>query len=180
VVGMPEWSEADLAMARAAQTELKAKVEGLKTKVEELKAPADPFANAGSDDISEVAWNLPTVVLRYPANIPGMTAHHWSGGIAMATPIAHKGSTAGAKAHALTALDLLLRPEVLSEARKYFEKQTAETKWKSLIPENVSAPIDLNRERMAKFRPQLEKLRYDPSRYKSYMEQLGIRYPTVK
>ena len=180
MVGMPQWSEADLAMARAAQAELKAKVEGLKTKVEELKAPADPFANAGSDDISEVAWNLPTVVLRYPANIPGMTGHHWSGGIAMATPIAHKGSTAGAKAHALTALDLLLRPQLLSEAGKYFEKQTAETKWKSLIPESVSAPIDLNRERMAKFRPQLEKLRYDPSRYTSYMEQLGIRYPTVK
>ena len=98
----------------------------------------------------------------------------------MATPIAHKGSTAGAKAHALTALDLLLRPQLLSEARKYFEKQTSGTKWKSLIPENVSAPIDLNRERMAKFRPQLEKLRYDPSRYSSYMEQLGIQYPTVK
>ena len=36
-VGMPQWSEADQALARAAQTELKAKVEGLRTAVGELK-----------------------------------------------------------------------------------------------------------------------------------------------
>ncbi|MEK7993243.1 MAG: nucleotidyltransferase domain-containing protein, partial [Planctomycetota bacterium] len=63
-----------------------------------------------------VSWNLSTVVLRYPANIPGITGHHWSAGIAMATPIAHKASTAGAKAQALTALDLLLNPDLLKAA----------------------------------------------------------------
>src|SRR2546425_13202300 len=100
---MPRWSEADMALARAAQTELKAKVEGLKAEVTELKTePAR--SGAGSDDIAEVSWNLPTVVLRYPGNIPGMIGHHWSSGIAMATPIAHQGATAGAKAHAMTAL----------------------------------------------------------------------------
>ena len=72
---------------------------------------ADEGGSAGSDDIAEVSWNLPTVVLRYPANIPGMIGHHWSSAIAMATPIAHKGATAGAKAHAMTAIELLLTPE---------------------------------------------------------------------
>src|SRR2546425_8568049 len=125
---MPRWSEADMALARAAQTELKAKVEGLKAEVTELKTePAR--SNAGSDDIAEVSWNLPTVVLRYPGNIPGMVGHHWSSAIAMATPIAHKGATAGAEAHAMTAIDLLLRPELLRAARSYFGEQTKETKW---------------------------------------------------
>jgi aminobenzoyl-glutamate utilization protein B len=40
--------------------------------------------------------------------------------------------------------------------------------------------VHLNSEKMERFRPQLEKLRYDPGRYKTYMEQLGIEYPTVK
>lgn len=177
-VGVPTWSEADQALARAAQKELKAKVDGLKTKVTDLKAPEGNMG-AGSDDIAEVSWNLPTVVLRYPGNIPGMIGHHWSSGIAMATPIAHKGATAGAKAHALTALDLLLKPELLVAAKKYFAQQTADTKWVSLIPVGTQPPIELNADKMEKFRPALKKLRYDPSKYGSYLEQLGIQYPTV-
>src|SRR5262249_418779 len=178
-VGMPRWSEADQAMARAAQTELKAKTDGLKTEVTELKTePAR--SGAGSDDMAEVSGNLPPVVLRYPGNIPGMIGHHWSSGIAMATPIAHQGATAGAKAHAMTALDLLLKPELLTAARAYFAEQTKETKWKPLIPEGTVAPSYLNREKMEKFRPALNKLRYDPSKYATYLEQLGIQYPTMR
>jgi aminobenzoyl-glutamate utilization protein B len=33
---------------------------------------------------------------------------------------------------------------------------------------------------MEKFRPQLNKLRYDPSKFSTYLEQLGIKYPTVR
>ncbi len=177
-VGMPDWSEDDQKLARAAQKELNAKTDGLKKEVQELK-PREGIG-AGSDDIAEVSWNLPTVVLRYPGNIPGMIGHHWSSGIAMATPIAHKGATAGATAQALTALDLLLKPELLEAAKKYFAEQTKDVKWKSLIPEATKAPVFLNREKMAKFKPELEKLRYNPAKYKTYMEQLGIKYPTVK
>ncbi|MCP5111556.1 MAG: amidohydrolase, partial [bacterium] len=110
-VGMPKWSEADQRLARAAQTELKSEASGLKTEVNEMRE-AGMGLSAGSDDIAEVSWNVPTIVLRYPGNIPGMIGHHWSAAIAMATPIAHKGATAGAKAYALTALDILLDEKV--------------------------------------------------------------------
>jgi aminobenzoyl-glutamate utilization protein B len=175
-VGMPQWSEADQALARAAQTEMKSRTDGLRTAVNELK-PAGPFASAGSDDIAEVSWNLPTVVLRYPGNIPGMVGHHWSSAIAMATPISHKGATAGAKAHAMTALDLLTRPEILKAANGYFAEQTKSTKWQSLIPVDSKPPVYLNKEKMERVRPQLDKLRYDPSKYATYLEQLGVPYP---
>ena len=179
-VGMPEWSEADETLARAAQTEMKSTVDGLKKKVADLKPEGVDYSNAGSDDIAEVSWNLPTVVLRYPGNIPGMIGHHWSSGISMATPIAHKGATAGAEAHAMTALDLLLNPDVLRAARSYFEQQSKTTHWQSLLPADAKAPINLNREKMERFRPELRKLRYDPAKYKSYLEQLAIHYPTVR
>ncbi|MGC8794544.1 MAG: amidohydrolase, partial [Bryobacteraceae bacterium] len=84
---------------------------------------------------------------------------------------------AGAKAQALTALDLLLDPGLLSRAREYFAEQTRETRWRSLIPEGTLPPIHLNREKMERFRPALKKLRYDPSRFKTYLEQLGVPYP---
>ena len=180
-VGLPAWSEQDQILARAAQKELNGKVEGLRTTVAELRLPSTDGRNrSGSDDIAEVSWNLPTVNLRFPSNIPNLVGHHWSSGIAMATPIAHKGATAGAKAQAMTAIDLFLRPELLEAARSYFGEQTKETRWQSLVPEGTPPPIELNRERMTRFRPALEKLRYDPTRYSTYLEQLGVNYPTVR
>jgi aminobenzoyl-glutamate utilization protein B len=179
-VGMPVWSEADETLARAAQAELKSKIEGLRKKVAELKPAGVDYSNAGSDDIAEVSWNLPTVVLRYPGNIPGMIAHHWSSAISMATPIAHKSASAGAEAHAMTAIDLLLKPELLTAARTYFGDQTRETKWRSLLPDGAAPPIELNKEKMERFRTELRTLRYDPEKYKTYLEQLGIHYPTVR
>jgi aminobenzoyl-glutamate utilization protein B len=178
-VGMPDWSEDDQNFAKAAQKELKAAENGLHMKVAPLREDVQ-FSNAGSDDIAEVSWNLPTVVLRFPGNIPGMVGHHWSSGMAMATPISHKGSTAGAKAHAMTAIDLLTNPSLLSAAKSYFAEQTRVTKWESLIPVDAKPPVTINKDKMDRFRPELDKLKYDPAKYKTYMDQLGIKYPTIR
>lgn len=180
-VGMPIWSEQDQQLARAAQKMMKTDPKGLPGKVAGLvDSSAVGRVGGASDDIAEVSWNLPTVVLTYPGNIPGMTGHHWSSGISMATPIAHKGATAGAKAHAMTVIDLLTRPELVIAAKEYFQKQTATTKWQSLIPPGSKPPIHMNREKMERVAPELKKLRYDSARYGTYMEQLGITYPTVQ
>ena len=180
-VGMPAWSEKDQELARAAQKMMKSEVKGLPKEAGKLvDAEAAGRVGGGSDDIAEVSWNLPTVVLRYPGNIPGMVGHHWSSGISMATPIAHKGATAGAKAHALTVIDLLTKPELVAAAKQDFAKQTETTKWQSLIPLDAKPPIHFNKEKMERAAPELKKLRYDPTKYKSYLEQLGITYPTVQ
>ncbi|HOL73531.1 MAG TPA: amidohydrolase [Bryobacteraceae bacterium] len=179
-VGMPAWSPEDVKLAIAAQKELGVTADGLSTTIRELATPSAVPAPGGSDDIAEVSWNVPTVVLRYPANIPRMIGHHWSSAIAMATPIAHKGTTAGAKAQAMTAIDLLVDPQLLEAARQYFAEQTKTTKWKSLIPEGTQPPIHLNREKMERFRAQLRPLRYNPAKYKTYLEQLGVAYPTTR
>jgi len=98
----------------------------------------------------------------------------------MATPIAHKGATAAAKAHAMTVIDLLTKPELLVACQAAFAEQTKDVKWQSLIPVGTAPPVKLNREKMDRARPQLQNLRYDPSRYRTYMEQLGIKYPTLQ
>ena len=179
-VGMPQWSEADIALAKAAQRELGRDTIGLRTSPDSLRA-ADQGMGGGSDDIAEVSWVVPTVRLRYPSNIPGMTGHHWSSAIAMATPIAHKGANYGARVVAMTAVDLLTDAALRAETRRYFDEvQTADIKWESLIPEGTPPPTHLNRERMAGYREALQPLRYDPTRYATYLEQLGIAYPTVR
>src|SRR6202035_3500769 len=96
----------------------------------------------GSDDIGDVSWNVPTVTLRYPANMPGGPGHNWANGIAMATPIAHKGVVAGAKVQAMTMLDIVLHPELVTAAWDYFKTvQTKDTKYTSFIREGDKPAI---------------------------------------
>jgi aminobenzoyl-glutamate utilization protein B len=180
-VGMPAWSDADQQLAKALQKEIGEKVEGLKLKVEPLKEPVKDPKGGGSDDVGDISWNVPMTYLMYPANIPHLPGHSWVNGVAMATPIAHKGSTAGAKVQAMTALDFLLQPALVDAAWDYFhEVQTKDVHYESFLGPDDKPAIEMNREKMEKFVPELKKFYYDPTRYKTYLEQLGITYPTVK
>jgi aminobenzoyl-glutamate utilization protein B len=182
-VGMPEWSEADQTFARAVQKEIGANQSGLSTRVGNLGGPVDPATNTGggSDDIGDISWNVPTVTLSYPSNIPGLPGHNWANGIAMATPVAHKGVTAGAKVQAMTLVDLLLKPEVITASWDYFRNvQTRTTKYEALIRPEDTPAIELNREIMAKYRDAMKKYYFDPTKHKTLLDQLGIKYPTVR
>ncbi len=189
IVGMPQWSEADQQLAHATQKLMEAPkkdqsgkpIDGLRSVIDTVKGSV-PFSwGGGSDDIADISWNLPTIVLRYPANIPGLKGHHWGDAIAMATPIAHKGSLAGAKATALTLIDLFTTPSILADAKDYFKNvQRKDVQYIPFITKNDPPAIYLNKETMDKFRPEMKKFYYDPSKYKTYLEQLGITYPTLE
>src|ERR1700752_2158624 len=183
-VGLPQWSEADQTLAKSLQKELKSREQnGLAKELMPLAGPVtDEQRNrGGSDDIGDVAWNVPTVSLRYPSNIPGLPGHNWTDAIAMATPIAHKGVTAGAKVVAMTMIDLLTKPELVSESWKYFrEVQTKDTKYQPLIGPDDKPPTYLNQRTMDMYRERMRKYYYDPSKYDTYLEQLGIKYPTTR
>ena len=192
-VGLPTWSEDDQLLAKATQLEMKAtKIEGLAVKLDTIGLPNDTkpvmmggrqmiSMGGGSDDIADISWSLPTIVLRYPSNIPHLPGHHWSNAISMATPIAHKGIIAGAKAEALTLVDLFLKPELIKESWDYYKnEQTKEIQYTPLVGPKDFPAIYLNKEIMVKFKPQLQKFYYNPAKYKTYLEQLGITYPTVR
>ena len=182
-VGMPKWSSDDIAFAKAVQTEMKVKVEGLDSMPDSLKTPPkmDDMKGGGSDDIGDVMWNVPTVTLRFPSNIPGLPGHNWTDAIAMATPVAHKGATAGAKAMAMTMLDILLSPKLIEDAWDYFRNvQTKEIKYEPLIRPGDRPAVELNTAILSRYRDQMRPYYYDPTKYKTYLDQLGIKYPTSK
>ncbi len=193
-VGLPQWSDDDQKLAKALQTELKVPVRGLASKIPELRKPkateGDPEAEGGqqqqptgggSDDIGDVSWVVPTVTLNYPSNIPGGPGHNWANAISMATPIAHKGVVAGAKVQAMTMLDILLKPELVTKAWDYYNNvQTKTVKYKSLLRPDDKPAIWLNQKTMEQYRPKMKEMYYDPTKYDNYLEQLGIKYPTVR
>lgn len=187
-VGMPKWSEDDETLALAVQKLLEAPakdnygkpIHGMKKTIDTLKGSVEFSWGGGSDDIADISWNVPTIVLRYPANIHGTKGHHWGDAIAMATPIAHKGTLAGAKVTALTLIDMMTNKKIIEDAKTYFtEVQTKDQKYIPFISDKDPAPIHLNKEIMDQYRDRMKPLYYDPTKYGTYLEQLGIKYPTL-
>jgi aminobenzoyl-glutamate utilization protein B len=183
-VGMPEWDDADQTLAKGLQKEMGLREFGLQARTTfnlSGPVPESQRMGGGSDDIGDVSWNVPTVTLRYPSNIQAGPGHNWANSIAMATPIAHKGALQGAKVQALTLLDILMKPQVVADAWTYFrDVQTKDIKYTPFIAPTDKPPIWLNAEIMARFKPELSKYYYDSKKYKTYLEQLGIAYPTTR
>jgi aminobenzoyl-glutamate utilization protein B len=183
-VGLPTWSDEDQTLAKALQKELgNPRQEGLALKLGELGRPNPERENTGggSDDIGDVSWNVPTVTLRFPSNIPGLPGHNWSSAIASATPIAHKGVVAGAKVQAMTVLDLMTKPELVKAAWEYFNNvQTKDVKYIPFIKSDTPPATHLNKAILEKYREEMKKYYYDPTKHKTYLDQLGIKYPTVR
>ena len=180
-VGLPEWTEADQTLARAVQEEMGSPPRGLPTEVQGVSGPPENWRSGGSDDIGDISWTVPTITLRFPANIPGLPGHHWSSAIAMATPISHVGSNYGARVMARTALEMFMDPEILEEAQAYFDEEQGESHtYTPFIDADDPPPIELNTQIMRTFKPLLEPFYYDETRFDTYLEQLGITYPTVR
>ncbi len=182
LVGMPQWSVADQAFARAVQETNEFEIKPLSSTVEPISTPESRGRSngGGSDDIGDIMWTVPTITVRYPSNIPNTIGHNVSAAIAMATPIAHKGAVAGAKAVAMTILDLATTPTLIASAKDYFTNvQLKGAKYDPVLTAADKPAIHLNKEVMDRLRPKMEKFYYDPSKYGSYLEQLGITYPAT-
>ena len=181
-VGMPKWTADDQAFAHAAQVNMKRKIEPLPTDLKPLSTPdnRERSIGGGSDDIGDIMWTVPTITIRYPSNIPSMIGHNATSAFAMTTPIAHKGAVAGAKAVAMTVLDLMTTPPLLADARNFQQMvQFKVQKYDPLLTAADEPSIWLNHDIMEKMRPQMTKFYYDPKKYSTYLEQLGIKYPNT-
>ena len=182
-VGLPQWTEDDQRFAQATQREVGAFESGLATELSILRpALTEAQRTAGfADDIGDISWNVPTATLSFPSNIPGLPGHHWANAIAMATPIAHKGATQGAMAQAMTLLDFMVRPELVDQAWDYFENiQNREIQYTPFIRPSDQPATEMNAEIMEDFREEMQKYYYDSDRYDSYLDQLGVSYPTLR
>ena len=70
----------------------------------------------GSTDVADVSWVVPTVGVGTATWVPGTAAHSWQAIAAGGMSIGEKGMINAAKAMAMTAVDLLTKPELLAAA----------------------------------------------------------------
>lgn len=193
LVGLPKWSDDDEKLAVAVQKEVNRCCSAFAGKVAEtgMAKQIPPFGpsvkpatetGGGSDDFGDVSWNVPSASLRYPANFQAGPGHSWINGIAEATPIAHKGVIAGAKVQAMTALDILVNPDLVKQAKEWFDTEQIGKygAYKTFLRPDDKPCLECNKRFDADYRPEQKKLYYDASKYNTYLEQLGIKYPTIR
>ena len=75
--------------------------------------------------------------------------------------------------------NLGLRPELIQGAKTYFtDVQLKKETPQQLLAESDMPQVQINRDTMARFRPEMRKFYYDASKYETYLDQLGVKFPT--
>jgi aminobenzoyl-glutamate utilization protein B len=93
-----------------------------------------------STDEGNVTWMFPTVSFRSAVAAKGTPLHTWQNVCQTGSVPAYKGALMASKWMAATALDLLTKPEVISEASKEHKEYLAETKYYHPIPADLKVP----------------------------------------
>ncbi|MCL2892421.1 M20 family metallopeptidase [Brenneria tiliae] len=104
-----------------------------------LYSPNEAFI--GSTDVGTVSWVVPTVQIRSATYAIGTPAHSWQLVAQGKTAAAHKGMEYAAKAMASLAVDLLLTPDLISQAKADHQAKLQQTPFENPIPDDVSPPL---------------------------------------
>ncbi len=80
-------------------------------------------AGAGSTDVGDVSWVVPTVQLSAATWVPGTAAHSWQAVAAGGTSIGTKGMMVAAKTMALTGADLFTTPATIDAAKAELDRK---------------------------------------------------------
>ncbi|MDB5569610.1 MAG: amidohydrolase [Hyphomicrobiales bacterium] len=153
-VGLPKWSDEEVAFAKEFQKANGFREVGLATSL----PPAGPRPqSASSNDIGDFTWNVPAGLMQFPGYAPGTVIHAWPAAVTPTSSMAHKGMVAAAKVMSASAIDLLTSPELLQKARDQFAQDTKDTKYFSLLPADAKPQLELNKEVMDKLRPAMSK-----------------------
>lgn len=80
-------------------------------------------SSAGSTDVADVSWNVPTVQIGTATWVPGTPAHSWQAVASSGMSIGAKGMIVAAKTMALTAADLFGSPATLAAAKAEMDQR---------------------------------------------------------
>ncbi len=139
-VGGPEFTEEDQAFAKALQAYLEIEEKGLDSDPKPLKDEVEP-PGGGSTDVAEVSRIVPVVSLSVTTAAAGIPWHSWATSASHGTEGSVKGAEVAAKVLALTGVDLLLNPDLIQEARAFFDEKTEGKPYVSPVPADQKPPM---------------------------------------
>lgn len=107
-----------------------------------LVQPMKENHGAGSTDVGDVSWTVPTAGFSTATWVPGTPAHSWQAVAAGGMSIGMKGMQNAAKVLALTAIDLFRKPELITAAKEEFaQRRGPDFVYRSLVGDRTP-PLD--------------------------------------
>jgi aminobenzoyl-glutamate utilization protein B len=145
-IGAPQYTENDKEFARKIQATL-----GLKPMKEPyqktITEPENAYNNFHpADDVNEFTWHSPSVRLymsKSLAPIPEFKYPRWVDSALCGTGATHRMGETAAKVLAVTGIELLMKSDLLKDAKNEFEKRKSHYSEAPLIPKGLEPPIDL-------------------------------------
>jgi len=146
-LGVPSYTDEELQFARAIRETLS--LEEKKVDVQRNRELAgkdmadviDPFKPdefmAGSTDVGDVSWLVPTAQCMTACEPLGTPLHTWQIVATGTTSLAHKGMLHAGKIMASTALDVLLQPALIEQAKAELIERRAGEVYTSPLPSDV-------------------------------------------
>ncbi len=92
-----------------------------------------------STDVGDVSWVVPVGHMMAATVPPGVPLHSWQSTACVGTEIGRKGMMVAAKALALSAAELMTKPELVKAARAAWEEATKGERYVSVVPEGRPA-----------------------------------------
>ena len=100
---------------------------------------------AGSTDVADISWTVPTVGLRVATWVPGTSAHSWQAVAAGGMSIGFKGMNNASQVLASMGEELFTHPELVAKAREEFEKRRGpDFQYKPMLGDRTP-PLDYRR-----------------------------------
>ena len=142
-IGPPKFSETEKGFARRLQRPLTEKFGtefplALDESVWPLKRI--PEKTKGSTDVGDISWYVPTSGINTTCMIAKSPGHSWQDVACIASTIGEKGIIYGAKVLAVTTVDLLRDPRIITEAKAEFDERMKDRPYTTLIPKGQKPP----------------------------------------
>ena len=145
-IGAPKFTEKEMAFARRLQQPL---IEEFGTKFplaidKKIYSVAESQETGkGSTDVGDISWYVPTSGIRTSCLVAKSPGHSWQNVACIASTIGEKGIIYGAKALAISAIDLFEKPELIAAAKADWKKRMDGRKYTTLIPKGQKAPVKI-------------------------------------
>jgi aminobenzoyl-glutamate utilization protein B len=108
----------------------------------QLIDPPSTEASAGSSDVADVSWNVPTGGFSTATFVPGVPLHSWQAVACAGHSSGHKGMLNAAKVLTLGAVELLTNPAEVRAAREDYERQKGKEEYRSRLPADFKPNLE--------------------------------------
>ncbi len=112
----------------------------LTAKIQPLRDPGE--GGAGSTDVGDISWVVPTIGYTSATFVPGVAAHTWQATATTGMSIGQEGMLISAKSLALLGADLYAHPEVVAAAKAELAEYKKSASYTSPIPAGQKPPIN--------------------------------------